>query len=74
MIPQLTLYFFCHFSVRLDQYYEINYGLKKMGLVKDGPNMKDKPCGRELGDGNCHLCLGKPIIIIIDMKIIIVLL
>ena len=44
-----------------------------MGLVKDGPNMKDKPCGRKFGDGNCYLCLGKPMIIIIDIKIIVVL-
>ena len=29
-----------------------------MGLVKKGPSLKDKPCGREWGDGYCYLCLG----------------
>ena len=23
-----------------------------------GPSLKDKPCGREWGDGYCYLCLG----------------
>ena len=55
---------FFHCSARLDTYYDINYqlkknGLVKNGLVKNGPNLKNRPCGSKLGPSpNCYLCLG----------------
>ena len=43
----------------LDRYYDINYQLKKNGLVKNGPNLKNRTCGSKLGPSpNCNLCLG----------------
>ena len=46
-----------YYRVRLDQYYEINWGLKKLGILKKGPNLQDKPCGRKFGVGHCYLGL-----------------
>ena len=43
--------------VRLDQFHEINYELKKRGYVKNGPDKLY--CGKRKDHGTCYLCLGR---------------
>ena len=59
MTEMSSILFFFYYSARLDTYYDINYQLKKNGLVKIGPNLKDRLCGSKLGPSpHCDLCLG----------------
>ena len=41
----------------MDKFELVRYGLKKWGLIKEGPSKKDRKCGNGYEAVGCFLCL-----------------
>ena len=47
----------CVLKLRIEKYESIRYGLKKYGLIDNGPSKDEMKCEKKWGEGNCYICL-----------------